>query len=187
MKVHIYLWEILIGLGMNLRFAASIPYKLWFCHGCIVFDTNSWGWWQWMEELGQGLSFWALRKVLGLSAHDAIVSFSSRFVVVLKNDLTTCCERHACLFSWGCVGRKSVPSMFERKVNSLFLLLLSFQKGKTSLQSWIQIQKGRLRREFSFLPLHLLVTIPYQYSWTLNVYFRKNSINFLLISNPFHK
>jgi hypothetical protein len=127
----IYIYEILIEVSMNLRFAASIPYKLWFCHDWIVSHTNSQGWWQWMEELGQGLYFWALRKVLGLSAHNAIVFLSSRFVVVLRNDLTTCCERHACLFSWGCVGRKSVPSIFERKGNSMFLLLLSFQKGKT--------------------------------------------------------
>jgi hypothetical protein len=58
-----------------------------------------------------------------------------------------------------CGGRKSVPSIFERKGNSLFLLLLSFQKGKnlvTKLNfSPIQIHKDRLRRGFSFLPLHL--------------------------------
>jgi hypothetical protein len=66
-----------------------------------------------------------------------------------------------------------------------------FPKGKnlvTKLNfSPIQIHKDRLRRGCSFLPLHLLVTIPYQYSWILNVYFKKNSNNFLLISNPFHK
>jgi hypothetical protein len=66
-----------------------------------------------------------------------------------------------------------------------------FPKGENLVAklnfSRIQIHKDRLRRGFSSLPLHLLVTIPYQYSWILNVYFKKNSINFLLISNPFHK
>jgi hypothetical protein len=133
MKVHIYLWEIFIGVGMNLRFAASIPNKLRFCHGCIVSDTNRQGWWQWMEELGQGLSFWALRKVLGLSAHNAVVSFSSRFVVVLRNDLTTCCERHACLFSWGCLGRKRLYHLFLKGKETLcsFWSFLS-KRGKLS-------------------------------------------------------
>jgi hypothetical protein len=156
MKVHIYLREILIEVGMNLRFAASIPYKLWFSHGWIVSHTNSQGWWQWMEELGQGLYFWALRKVLGLSAHNAIVSFSSRFVVVLRNDLTTCCERHACLFSWGCVGEKECTIYFWKERKLFVPFAPFFPKGKnlvTKLNfSPIQIHKDRLRRGCSFLP-----------------------------------
>jgi hypothetical protein len=131
MKMHIHLQEILIGVDMNLRFAASIPYKL---RCCIVSDTNSQGWWQWMEELGQGLS------------------------------LRMCGEKECTIYVW--------------KEMKLFVPFAPFfPKGKnlvTKLNfSPIQIHKDRLRRGFSFLPLHLLVTILYQYSWILNVYFKK--------------
>jgi hypothetical protein len=76
-------------------------------------------------ELGKGMSFRALRKVLGLNTHNACVSFL-QCLQLLKNDLTFYLERHVYLVHD--VLRESLPYMCERKgrESSLKFLLLLF-------------------------------------------------------------
>jgi len=66
MKVHICLGE----LGwVWLRFATSVPYtKVGFVCD-IMYDTKL------LMELGKGMSFRALKRLLGLNAQHVIVSF----------------------------------------------------------------------------------------------------------------